>query len=100
MIQVSHRDTETQKISLSRRIAKALRESIPFTWLSGSDWPDFRAINCIRGEILKGTIEEVFLTVLSLFTEGVHVKLEGYFVDRTEVEANANCYTDVWANGM
>ena len=87
----------TQKIFSSRRIAKALRESIPFMWLSGNNRPDFRTINRFRGEILKGIIEEVFLAILSLLIEGGYVKLEDYFVDGTKVEANANRYTYVWA---
>lgn len=88
----------TQKIFSSRQIAKALREGIPFMWLSGNNRPDFRTINRFRGEILKGIIEEVFLVVLSPLIEGGYVKLEDYFVDGTKVEANANRYTYVWAN--
>lgn len=87
----------TQKVYSSRRIAKALRESIPFMWLSGNNRPDFRTINRFRGELLQGIIEEVFLAVLSLLIEGGYVKLEDYFVDGTKVEANANRYSYVWA---
>lgn len=87
----------TQKIFSSRRIAKALRESIPFMWLSGNNRPDFRTINRFRGELLKGIIEEIFLAVLSLLIDGGYVKLEDYFLDGTKVEANANRYTFVWA---
>jgi transposase len=87
----------TQQIFSSRRIAKALRETIPFMWLSGNNRPDFRTINRFRGELLKGIIEEVFLAVLSLLIEGGYVNLEDYFVDGTKVEANANRYTYVWA---
>lgn len=39
----------TQKIFSSRQIAKALRESIPFMWLSGNNRPDFRTINRFQG---------------------------------------------------
>jgi len=87
----------TQKIFSSRRIAKALRESIPFMWLSGNQRPDFRTINHFRGRLLKGIIEEVFLSILTLLIEGGYVKLEDYFVDGTKMEANANRYTYVWA---
>lgn len=98
----SHREGKwgwglSQKIFSSRRIAKALRESIPFMWLSGNNRPDFRTINRFRGELLKGIIEEVFLAMLDLLIEGGYVKLEDYFVDGTKVEANANRYTYVWA---
>lgn len=87
----------TQKVFSSRRIAKALRESIPFMWLSGNNRPDFRTINRFRGELLKGIIEEVFLAVLFLLIEEGYVKLEDYFLDGTKMEANANRYTFVWA---
>lgn len=87
----------TQRIYSSRRIAKALRESIPFLWLSGMNQPDFRTINRFRGEILKGIIEEVFLALLKLLIAEGYVKLEDYFVDGTKIEANANRYTAVWA---
>lgn len=87
----------TQRIYSSRRIAKALRESIPFMWLSGNNQPDFRTINRFRGEILKGIIEEVFTSVLKLLITEGYVKLEEYFVDGTKVEASANRYTAVWA---
>jgi len=87
----------TQQIFSSRRIGKALRESIPFMWLSGNQRPDFHTINRFRGVILKGIIEEVFLSVLQLLIDGGYIKLEDYFVDGTKVEANANRYTYVWA---
>jgi transposase len=87
----------TQKIYSSRRIAKALRESIPFLWLSGMNQPDFRTINRFRGVLLKGIIEEIFFAVLKLLITEGYVKLEDYFVDGTKVEAQANRYTAVWA---
>jgi hypothetical protein len=86
----------SQKIFSSRRIAKALRESIPFMWLSGNNHPDFRTINNFRGQILKGMIQEIFIEVLLLLVEGQYIKLEDYFVDGTKVEANANRYSYVW----
>lgn len=87
----------TQKIYSSRRIAKALRENIPFLWLSGLNQPDFRTVNRFRGEMLKGIIEEVFLALLKLLIAEGYVQLEDYFADGTKVEANANRYTAVWA---
>jgi transposase len=87
----------TQQIYSSRRIAKALRESIPFMWLSGLNQPDFRTINRFRGVQLKGIIEEVFYAVLKLLIEEGYLKLEDLFVDGTKIEANANRYTAVWA---
>jgi transposase len=87
----------TQKIFSSRRIAKGLRESIPFMWLSGNNRPDFRTINYFRGHILKGLIEKIFVELLLLLIEEGYIKLEDYFVDGTKLEANANKYSFVWA---
>jgi len=87
----------TQKIYASRRIAKGLRESIPFMWLSGNNRPDFRTINHFRGHFLKGLIEEIFVSLLVVLVEEGYIKLEDYFVDGTKIEANANRYTFVWA---
>lgn len=87
----------TQKIYSSRRIAKALRENLPFMWLSGNNRPDFRTINYFRGQILKGLIEEIFVALLVLLIEDGYIKLEDYFVDGTKIEANANRYSFVWA---
>jgi transposase len=77
----------SQKIFTSWRIAKALRESIPFMWLSGNNRPGFRTINYFRGHILKGVIEEIFVALLVLLVEAGYIKLE----------ANANKYSFVWA---
>ena len=87
----------TQKIYSSRRIARALRENIHFTWLSGGNQPDFRTINDFRGSRMKGVIEAVFGEVLDHLVETGHVKLEHYFVDGTKIEADANKYKVVWA---
>jgi len=87
----------TQKIYSSRRIAKALRESLPLMWLSGNSQPDFRTINHFRGHILKGLIGEIFLVLLLFLIEEGYIKLEDYFVDGTKIEANANRYSFVWA---
>ena len=48
------------QIYSGRQIAKQLRESSPFMWLSGGNQPDFRTINRFRGDRLKGKIQEVF----------------------------------------
>ena len=86
----------TQKIYSSRQIAKALIEQIPFRWISGGNCPDFRTINRYRSTRLKGTIEDVFASVVELlFSEGI-IDLEDYFLDGTKIEANANKYSFVW----
>ena len=86
-----------ERIYSSRRIAKALRESIYFMWLSGESTPDFRTINDFRGSRMKGVIDEVFTAVLEHLIAAGHVKLENYFLDGTKVEANANKHKVVWA---
>ncbi len=87
----------SQKIYSSRRIAKAVREQLPFLWLSGAQQPDFRTINAFRGSRMKGVIDEVFASVLEYLVETGHVKLEHYFVDGTKIEAEANQHKVVWA---
>lgn len=79
-----------------RQIAKAMRENLPFMWLSGGNRPDFRTINRFRGEKLKGRIQGVFTEVLEYLIEAGYVKLEHYFVDGTKIEADANRYSFVW----
>jgi transposase len=86
----------TQRLYSSRQIAKAVRESIPFMWLSARQTPDFRTINRFRSERMTEVIDEVFSAVLQLLIEEGFVKLEHYFLDGTKIEANANRYTFVW----
>jgi transposase len=56
----------TQQIYTSRKIAKALRENIYFMWLSGNSHPDFHTINRFRSEVVKESICEIFVAVLTL----------------------------------
>jgi transposase len=85
-----------EKIYSGRQIAKAVRENIPFMWISGGNQPDFRTINRFRGERLKGEIQGIFTEVLAYLIEANYVQLERYFVDGTKIEANANRYSFVW----
>lgn len=87
----------SQKVYASRRIAKAVREQMPFLWLSGGQQPDFRTINTFRSSRMKGVIDEVFASVLEYLVETGHVKLAHYFVDGTKIEADANKHKVVWA---
>ena len=86
-----------ERVYSSRRIAKGLRESIYFMWISGGNRPDFRTINAFRGSRMKGVIEEVFAGVLEYLISLGQVKLEHYFLDGTKVEADANKHKVVWA---
>jgi hypothetical protein len=61
-------------------------------WISGMNRPDFRTINRLGSETMKGVVEEVFPEVTMLLVELGHVKLEDYFVDGTKIEANADRY--------
>ena len=90
----------TQRIYSSRQIAKAVREQIPFLWLTGRQSPDFRTINRFRGERMKAIVDEVFTGILALLIEQGYVTLETYFVDGTKIEANANRYTYVWKKSV
>jgi len=85
-----------EQIYSGRQIAKAVRENIPFMWISGGNRPDFRTINRFRSEKLKGRIQGVFTEVLEYLIETGYVKLEHYFVDGTKIEADANRYSYVW----
>lgn len=84
------------KIYSSRRIAKALREDINFMWLSGMQRPDFRTINNFRSGRLRRSIEEVFSSMIIFLSENRYIRLESYFVDGTDIEANANKHSYVW----
>jgi len=84
------------KIYSSRQIAKALREQIPFMWLSGNNRPDFRTLNRFRGERMKGVVDEVFSSLMELLVETGHVNLSTYFVDGSKFRADANKNSYIW----
>lgn len=86
-----------QGIYSSRKIAKALQENIMYMWLSRCQTPDFRSINRFRKEILGNAIEDIFAEVIKLLFELGYMNFNEYYVDGTEIEANANKYTFVWA---
>jgi transposase len=85
-----------EKIYSGRQIAKAVRENIPFMWLSGGNRPDFRTINRFRSERMEGKIQAVFTEVLRYLITEKLIKYEHYFVDGTKIEADANRYSFVW----
>lgn len=78
------------------KMAKALRENVNFMWINDNNKPDFRPINRLRFERLKGIIDDVFSSIFKLLIEDCYVKLENYFLDKTKIEANANSYTFIW----
>ena len=54
------------KICSSRMLAKATRENVMFMWLSGGQRPDFRTLNSFRGKVLRGVMEEIFVTSVKM----------------------------------
>ncbi len=49
----------SQAVYSSRRIAKAVREQLPFLCLSGGQQPDFRTLNTFRSSQNEGVIDEL-----------------------------------------
>jgi len=81
-------------------MAKAVRESIPFMWITARQTPDFRTINRFRSERMRDVLETVFTALLQLLADEGYVQLENYFLDGTKIEANANRYTFVWKKAV
>jgi transposase len=59
------------KICSSRMLAKAVRENVMFMWLAGNQKPDFRTLNNFRGKLLKGVMEEIFITAVKGYMKTV-----------------------------
>jgi transposase len=86
-----------QRIHSCRKIAQAVRESIPFMWLAGGQRPDFRTINNFRKQRLpEGGIKAIFTQVVTTLVELGLVDLSEYTVDGTTLEANARRHSAVW----
>jgi transposase len=88
------------KVCSSRMLAKALRENVMFMWLSGNQTPDFRTLNDFRGKLLKGVMEEIFVTAVKMLAAKGYIKLEHYFVDGTKIESASGRYTFVWKKAV
>jgi len=88
------------KICSSRMLAKAVRENVMFMWLSGNQKPDFRTLNDFRGKLLKGVMEEIFVTAVKMLNAKGYIKLENYFVDGTKIESASGRYTFVWKKAV
>lgn len=73
----------------SRRIARALTDSVAFRYLGAGNEPDFRTVSDFRkrhGQALEG----LFVQVLQLCREAGLVKLGRVAVDGSKVKANAS----------
>jgi transposase len=88
------------KVCSSRLLAKAARENVMFMWLAGNQKPDFRTLNDFRGKLLKGVMEEVFVTAVKMLNAKGYIKLENYFVDGTKIESASGRYTFVWKKAV
>ena len=88
------------KVCSSRMLAKAVRENVMFMWLAGSQKPDFRTLNDFRGKLLKGVMEEIFVTAVKMLNTKGYIKLENYFVDGTKIESASGRYTFVWKKAV
>jgi transposase len=88
------------KVCSSRMLAKAARENVMFMWLAGGQKPDFRTLNDFRGKLLKGVIEEIFVTAVKMLAVKGYVKLENYFEDGTKIESASGRYTYVWKKNI
>jgi transposase len=88
------------KVCSSRMLAKAARENVMFMWLAGNQKPDFRTLNDFRGKLLKGAMEEIFVTAVKMPAAKGYIKLEHYFVDGTKIESASGRYTFVWKRAV
>jgi transposase len=88
------------KVCSSRMLAKAVRENVMFMWLAGNQKPDFRTLNDFRGKLLKGVMEEIFVTAVKMLAAKGYIKLENYFVDGTKIESASGRYTFVWKKAV
>ena len=75
------------KVCSSRMPAKGVRENVLFRWLAGGQRPDLRTLNTFRGRLLKGVLEEIFVTAVKLLKAKGYIKRENYFVDGTKIES-------------
>jgi hypothetical protein len=68
--------------------------------LAGNQKPDFRTLNGFRGKLLKGVMEEIFVTAVKMLAAKGYIKLEHYFVDGTKIESASGRYTFVWKRAV
>jgi transposase len=84
------------KVHSCRKVAKALREHIPFMWLSGMQQPDFRTLNDFRTKRMKEVIDDVFKQVVLFCVEEKYIDLSTLFTDGTKYQANGNKHKAIW----
>jgi len=84
------------RIYSCRLVAKALRENLPFIWISGNQTPDFRTLNNFRLR-LKNEIKKIFKEIVVYVLDMGIIEGKDVFVDHTKNEANANRHKVVWS---
>jgi transposase len=84
----------------SRKMEAALKENIPFMWLSGMNTPDHNTLNNFRGHRLKNTLKNIFTQIVQLLAAEGLISLKDINVDGTKIESVANRYTFVWGNSI
>ena len=84
------------KVHSCRKLAKALREHIPFMWLAGMQQPDFRTLNDFRTKRMKDVIGDVFKQVVLFCVDQSYIDLSVLFTDGTKYQANGNKHKAVW----
>lgn len=80
----------------SRTLARAMRESLPFIWLSGGMRPCFRTLAGFRSKRMAAMIDDVFTALMLMLIEQGYIDLSDLFVDGTKLEANCNAHKIVW----
>ena len=83
------------RIYSCRLLAKAIRENLPFIWITGNQQPDFRTLNNFRLK-LKDEIKKVFKEIVVYGIEQGIIEGKDVFVDHTKNEANSNKHKVVW----
>lgn len=83
------------RIYSSRGLAKAIKENVPFIWISGNQQPDFRTLNNFR-LLLGKEMRDVFKQVVQLALHAGIIEGKDIFIDHTKIEANANRFKMVW----
>ncbi len=66
-------------------------------WIAGNEKPNFRNINRFRSGKLENEIDDIFAKILLFLMEKGYVKYENYFLDGTNIEADARKFSFVWS---
>jgi transposase len=83
------------KVYSCRLLAKELRESLPFIWISGNQTPDFHTLNNFRLR-LKDDIKKTFKQIVLFGIEQGIISGKDIFIDHSKNEADANKHKVVW----